>query len=141
VASVYRENHIAEWPTFGLSERWRRLFDANAEWLRVEEFHDGETLVIRAELPGIDPNRDVEITTGGGFVKIRAQREGKAAHKEKRGHRSEFRYGEFERDVALRDGVTDEDVKATYKDGILKVRIPCPATEHEEPKTVPVSRL
>ena len=48
-------------------------FDDGQEWLRVEEFHDGDTLVVRAELPDIDPDKDVEVTTADGVVRIHAQ--------------------------------------------------------------------
>lgn len=127
---------------FGLPERWRRFLDIDdvEGWMRVEEFNDGSEMVIRAELPGIDPDKDVEVTTSGGFVKIHAHREEKSEHTEKSGYRSEFRYGEFEREVALPDGVDFKDVKATYKDGILEVRIPHPPASTEVKRTIPVSR-
>jgi HSP20 family protein len=136
------ENHVAEWPMFGLPEKWRRFFevdDVNG-WMRVEEFHEGDDLVVRAELPGLDPDKNVEVTASGGFVKIRAHREEKTEHTEKMGYRSEFRYGEFERDIALPDGVDGKDVKATYKDGILEVRVPCPAGVAAAPRTIPIVR-
>lgn len=135
-------NHLTEWPMFALPERWRRFLDIDDVngWMRVEEFTDGHEMVVRAELPGIDPDKDVEVTTSGGFVKIRAHREEKAEHTEKSGYRSEFRYGEFEREVALPDGVDSKDVKATYKDGILEVRIPRPAGTTEAARTIPVTR-
>ncbi|MDE3139141.1 MAG: Hsp20/alpha crystallin family protein, partial [Acidobacteriota bacterium] len=56
------------------------------------------------------------------------------------GYRSEFRYGEFEREVSLPDGGESKDVKATYKDGILEVRIPRPANTSEATRTIPVTR-
>jgi HSP20 family protein len=135
-------NHVAEWPTFGLPERWRRFFDVDdmEGWMRVEEFRDGDTLVVRAELPGIDPDKDVEVTTSGGFVRIRAHREEKTEHTEKKGYRSEFRYGQFERDVALPDGVDGTNVKAAYKDGILEVRVPYPTEAAAPSKSIPITR-
>ncbi len=135
-------NHVTEWPMFGLPERWRRFFDVDdvEGWMRVEEFHDGDTLVVRAELPGLDPDKDVEVTTSGGFVKIRAHREEKTERSAKSGYRSEFRYGEFEREIALPQGVSSSDVKATYKDGILEVRVPFPEHSVTSATSVPVTR-
>ncbi len=103
MAIVHHDNHVIGWPTFAWPQRLRRLFelDNDQEWLRVEEFHDGDTIVVRAELPDIDPDRDVEVTTADGFVRIHAHREQKAEKTGKRGYRSEFRYGEFERRIAL----------------------------------------
>ena len=105
MAIVDRDNHVTEWPPVSW-QRWRRLFEVEdgQEWLRVEEFHDGDTLVVRAELPDIDPDKDVEVTSSDGMVRIHAHREQKAEHKEKRGYRSEFRYGEFERTITLPRG-------------------------------------
>ncbi|MDH2902348.1 MAG: Hsp20/alpha crystallin family protein [Actinomycetota bacterium] len=143
MALVRRDvNHVAEWPMFALPERWRRFFDVDdmEGWMRVEEFHDGDTLVVRAELPGINPDKDVEVTTSGGFVKIRAHREEKTKHTETAGYRSEFRYGEFERDIALPDGIVSADVTATYKDGILEVRVPHPEGAVASAQSIPITR-
>ena len=112
------------WP-----ERWRRLFDFDAGlggWLRVEEFTDADALVVRAEMPGIDPDKDVEMTVSGGMLHIHATRSECSEHTSKGGYRSEFRYGTFERDVLLPEGVTGEDVTASYTDGVLEVRVPIP---------------
>jgi len=138
MALVHRDNHVADWPLVS----WRRLFDFadDQEWLRVEEFHDGDTLVVRAELPDIDPEKDVDVTTSDGVVRIHAHREQKAEHKGKRGYRSEFRYGEFERDIALPQGAVADDVKATYSNGMLEVRIPCPEKAQPSATKVPVTR-
>jgi HSP20 family protein len=69
MAIVHRERHIPDWPGFMLPERWRRFVDVDPEyegWLRTEEYRDGDTLVLRAEVPGIDPDKDVQITVGDG---------------------------------------------------------------------------
>ena len=49
---------------FEFPEFFRRFWDvgADASWLRVEEFVDDKTLVVRAELPDIDPDKDVELS-------------------------------------------------------------------------------
>ncbi len=142
MALVHRESPLAEWPTVWLPDRWRDLFELGdaAEWLRVEEFHEGDSLVVRAELPDVDPEEDVEVTTVDGMVRIHAQRQQSSERKNKQGYRSEFRYGEFERDIALPKGASAGDVKATYSDGILEVRIPCPEAKAPEPEKVPVTR-
>ena len=142
MAIVHRDNHVIEWPSFAWPERLRRLFelDGDQEWLRVEEFHEGDTLVVRAELPDIDPEKDVEVTTSDGVVKIHAHREQKAEKKERRGYRSEFRYGDFERQVSLPSGASPADVKATYTNGILEVRIPCPEKTESPQTKVEVTR-
>ncbi len=134
--------HVGGWPAFGRPRQRQEFFglDDGPEWLRIEEFHDGDTLVVRAELPDIDPDKDVEISSDDGVVRIHAHHEQKTEHKQKRGYHSEFRYGEFEREIALPAGAGAEDVKATYKDGILEVRIPCPEVAEPPPTKIPVAR-
>lgn len=120
----------------------RRVFETDVEkgWLRVEEFVDAGALVVRAEMPGIDPEKDVEITVADGVLTITASREEKSEHKEKDSYRSEFRYGSFSRSVVLPAGATEEDVTAAYTDGVLEVRVPLGEEPKPEPKKIPVTR-
>src|SRR5690606_11531620 len=50
---------------------WDRLGDG---LIRVDEYRDGDTWVIRAELPGIDPDADLEITVADSVLRIDAER-------------------------------------------------------------------
>ena len=143
MAIVHRDRQLVDWPAFALPERWRRLFDADLEqegWLRAEEFRDGDTLVIRVEAPGIDPDKDVEVTVTGGTLRVRVHREEKEETKGKAGYRSEFRYGELSRSVRLPDQVTSDQVHATYRDGILEVRVAIPLEKEPAGTSVPVTR-
>jgi HSP20 family protein len=102
-----------------------RLFETTDDsFLRTEEYQDGTTLVVRAEAPGIDPEKDVDISVQNGRLHISARREERSEHKEKDSYRSEFRYGSFERTVPLPAGATEDDVTATYNDGVLEIRVP-----------------
>lgn len=105
-----------------------RLFEGEtgSSAIRVEEMVDGNTLVVRAELPGIDPDKDVEVTVADGVLSIKAERQEKKEHKDKDSYRSEFRYGSFMRRIPLPSGVQQDDVSASYKDGVLEVRAPMP---------------
>ncbi len=118
------------------------LFRADAEsgGMRVEEYRDGDTLVVKADMPGIDPDKDVQITVSEGRLRIRAERREESEHKDKDSYRSEVRYGSFMRDLAVPSGVSTDDIKASYKDGVLMVRIPWPASTESQTKTVPVTR-
>lgn len=109
----------------------RRL---TAEWMpqgtiRVEEFLENETLVIRAEMPGLDPAKDVELTITDGMLHIKAQRRKEEKAEEKGFVRRELRYGAFTRTLPLPEGVAEADVTAGYKDGILEIRVPVPKPE------------
>ncbi len=92
----------------------------------VEEFTEDGSFVVRAELPGIDPDRDVELTVQDNVLHIHAERheEEKAAGRDY--VRREVRYGSFDRELPLPSGATDKDVKATYAEGMLEIRVPIP---------------
>jgi HSP20 family protein len=98
--------------------------------MRIEEFLDGDTLVVRAELPGMDPEKDIEITVSDGVLTISAERLEEIAEddKEQAGYRSEFRYGSFRRSVALPAGTSPDVVAAKYDHGVLEVRVPVATT-------------
>ena len=120
-----------------------RLFEGEtgSSAIRVEEVVDGNTLVVRAELPGIDPEKDVDVTVTDGVLSIRAERQEKTEHKDKDSYRSEFRYGSFVRRLPLPSGVQQADVTASYKDGVLEVRAPLPdQQEVASASKIPISR-
>jgi HSP20 family protein len=139
----------------GMFDRFDRLFD---DWMKVlplqrpmmlgrwwaddmvhvDEFRDDGTLVIRAELPGIDPKKDVELTVSNGMLTIEAERhEDKRIEKE--GYlRRELRYGSFTRMLPLPAKVSESDIKARYTNGILEIRVPVP---NEVPATkIPIGK-
>jgi HSP20 family protein len=110
--------------------RWREA----EELIRVEEFRDDGTLVIHADLPGIDPDKDVELTVSGGILHIEAERHEEEKLEEKGYVRQELRYGALSRSLPLPEGVTEADITATYKAGVLEIRIP-------EPKREPAKKI
>lgn len=145
VATLTRRDPLGiEWPEFGRRfEDWwseRMLGVLGEGGLRVEEFVEDGTVVIRAELPGIDPDKDVEVSVHDGMLHIKGRRLEQEEETKKAYYRSEFRYGMFERTVALPAGATEKDVLATYKDGLLEVRVPM-KTEETEAAKVPVQRV
>ncbi|MFD1211683.1 Hsp20/alpha crystallin family protein [Arthrobacter sp. GCM10027362] len=128
---------------FELMEPFRRLFEGESEksMIRVEEEVKDDVLTVRAELPGIDPEKDVDVSVSEGQLHIRAERREKTEQKDKGSYRSEFRYGSFFRSVPLPKGVKDEDIKATYKDGVLEVTAPVPqAAVETSPQKIQITR-
>ena len=103
----------------------------------IEMFNREGDLVIQAELPGIDPEKDVEISVTDNVLTIRGER-----HREQRDegngyYRSEALYGRFERQVLLPETVKADDIKATYDKGILEVVVP-KAGRQPATKKIPV---
>lgn len=104
-------------PAWGL----RPLF-ADGHVIRLEEdMQDGHYLV-RAEIPGIDPAKDVDITVSDSRLTIKAER----SERKQANGRSEFSYGSFVRTIALPAGADADDIKATYENGILTVDVTVP---------------
>ncbi|MEU6378768.1 Hsp20/alpha crystallin family protein [Streptomyces sp. NPDC046909] len=93
--------------------------------IRVEEHLTDGTYVLRAELPGIDPATDVEITVAEGVLTLRAERGEETTEK----YRTEFRYGTFARSVRLPAGAKGDEASADYKDGVLTITVPLPETK------------
>ena len=140
---IHRNRSDVDWPDlfgarmFDVPTVWKDLFDDSE--MKVEEFRDGDTLVVRAEMPGIDPDKDVEITVADRMLTLRAERRSETKTEDKKGYRSEFHYGSFSRSVRLPAGAGEDDVKASYNDGILEVRIPVDDNANGA-KKIPISR-
>lgn len=113
------------WPFDDGSWAWPHPSASNAP-LRVEEMVDDGQVVVRAELPGVDPV-DIEVLVDDGVLTVRAERHESQQDRSARSYRTEFRYGAFERQIRLPQGATAEVVSATYRDGVLEVRMPAPA--------------
>jgi HSP20 family protein len=119
---------FAAFPSFsGL----RPAFDTRL--MRLEdEIKDGR-YEVRAEIPGVDPAEDIEITMRDGQLTIKAER----SEKKEFDGRSEFSYGSFVRTVSLPAGADEDDVKATYDKGILTVSVAIKESKPAE-KHVPI---
>jgi HSP20 family molecular chaperone IbpA len=87
--------------------------------IRIEDYVEGDHYMVRAELAGIDPAKDVEVTVGAGYLRIHAERSDRTEGK----RRSEFRYGSFTRSLPLPANADEDQVTATYRDGILTISV------------------
>jgi len=88
--------------------------------IRVEDELKDDSYELRAELPGVDPDKDVEITVRDGVLSIKAER----SEKKETNGRSEFLYGSYSRSVTLPLGADEDAIKASYDKGILTVTVP-----------------
>jgi HSP20 family protein len=74
------------------------------------------------------------------MLTIRAERRLDEKTEEKGYVRRERRYGSFRRTLPLPAGVTESDVKATYKDGTIEIRVPMPAAAEAAATHVPITK-
>lgn len=110
----------------------RPVFDTRM--MRLEdELKDGR-YEVRAEIPGVDPDKDIDITVHDGQLTIKAER----SEKKEFDGRSEFSYGSFVRTVALPAGADEDAVKASYDKGILTVSMPVTDAKAAQ-KRVPIT--
>jgi HSP20 family molecular chaperone IbpA len=117
--------------TFANLASLRSFFDGNI--MRLEDDTKDGFYEVRAELPGVDPTDDIEVTVHDGRLTIKAER---TQTSESSGH-SEFSYGSFSRTVALPVGADEDDINATYDRGILTVTVPL-SEDHPAEKRVEV---
>lgn len=137
----FSTNEMFELPDLFRPDLFRMLGrDHLDEWIRLEEVVNDHTLTIRAEMPGIDPDKDVEITVSDGVLSIRAERRAEHLEETKNRRRSEFRYGSFHRSMRVPKGVSGKDIAAAYKDGILTITVPMPSSAGTEVEKIAVSR-
>ena len=127
-----------DWPSF--IRRPVMLFSDNIiEPMRVEQFTEDHTLVVRAEVPGVDPDKDVRVSIVDDMLHIEVERREEEKSQDRGYTLRELRYGSFSRDITLPRGVKESDVVADYRDGILEVRVSMPKSEEHEPKKIPIS--
>lgn len=141
---------IMRWDPFGEMVRMQRDMDriftrmgtgdggrgeaASVAWMpKIDVKAQGDDIVVRAELPGIDPAEvDVEVTDG--VLTIKGERKAEEAREGEGWLIRESSYGSFERSMVLPEGVKEEDIRADYSDGILELHVP-KALEAATPKT------
>lgn len=102
-------------------------------FLPVEDYVKDDHYVLRAELPGVDPGKDLDVTVSDGVLRITAERRDETEG----AHRSEFRYGALTRSMPLPAGADEEHAQASYSNGILEVTVPLKDTG-DMPHHVPV---
>ena len=104
--------------------------DSGRSWVPALDVWETEDEVVYAlDLPGI-PEQDIAIELEDGALTISAQRERTNEINEDKLYRYERRFGSFSRTMGLPQGVTEEQVKADYKDGVLEIHVAKP----EQPK-------
>jgi len=108
----------------------------NSTWpVPVDIYETKDELVVRLEVPGIDP-KDVKIQLIGDQLTISGKREQEDKTEQRNYVRVERRYGQFMRSFTLNLPVKSDAVTANYKDGLLEVHLP--KAEEVKPKEIQV---
>jgi HSP20 family protein len=132
---------LQPWNPFREMDRFRREFDDLFDRLLggttleiepaspfapvVECFVENGKLTIRADLPGVDP-KDVDVTVMGDMLTLRGKRQESHEERARNFFQREVRYGSFQRTIRLPEGLHADDIKASYKNGVLELTAELP---------------
>lgn len=83
---------------------------------------DGE-YEITAELPGMDES-NIEVKLSNGTLTIKGEKTESKEEKKKDYHLSERRFGSFQRSFSVPEGVDTDKIEASFKNGVLSLRLP-----------------
>ncbi|GAB4085203.1 Hsp20/alpha crystallin family protein [Myceligenerans cantabricum] len=89
----------------------------------VDVYRDGEDLVARLDLPGVDPAADVTVEIEGRRLVVRGERKDQRTEGAEGRRISEVRFGEFRRVVTLPRAVDGDAARASYDAGVLTVTV------------------
>ena len=134
---------------FGLGHGMNSLFDnfflpmRKDEWEesfwswnpKVDIYDEDDHIVLKAELPGVEKS-DIAVDIKDRVLTLKGERSADNKVEKDNYYRQERSYGRFERSFTLPGEVNTEDIKAEYKDGLLKIDIPKP--EKDQPKQITV---
>jgi HSP20 family protein len=118
------------WP-----ERWFRTEEMEVKPPIVDIFEEKDDIVVKAELPGIEKD-NIEVNLTDHTLTIKGEKKKEEEIKEENYYRAERSYGSFLRTLNLPKDVHVDKVKASFKNGILEVRMP--KTEEAKAKEIKV---
>ena len=118
------------WP-----ERWFRTEELDVRAPAVDVFEEKDDIVVKAEIPGMD-KENIQVNLTDHTLTIKGEKKKEEEVMEENYYRSERSYGSFFRTLELPRDVHADKVKATFKNGVLEVRMP--KTEEAKAKEIKV---
>lgn len=104
---------------------------------RVDVAETDKEVTVSADLPGLD-EKDVQVTLDEDVLTIRGARKDEREEKKRNYHLVERSYGEFHRSIPLPGGLDKDQVKATFKKGVLTVTLPKLPEAQSKKKTIAI---
>lgn len=95
-----------------------------------------KSYVLTAEMPGMDPN-NVDISVRNGVLELKGEKKEEKESDQTGNGWTERRYGAFHRQIPLDQEIKEDEVKATYKNGVLRIEVP-KADEGKSGKSIPI---
>jgi HSP20 family protein len=126
------DNALTEFRT-EVDDLFNRFFGSSG-WLPGTYFSKGfapafdvsetdEDIIVKAELPGVDP-KEIEVNLTGATLTVKGEKKEEREEKTENMHRIERSFGSFSRSVTLPCEVKEDKIEATFKDGVLNLKLP-----------------
>ncbi len=134
--SIFGENLLDDWmdfPRFEFPDIDRKLYGKNAGHIMKTDVHEHDNgYELDIDLPGFK-KEDIDLALENGYLSVKAAKGRGNEEKDKNGKliRQERYSGSMQRTFYVGEGITEEDVKARFEDGVLKLSLP-----KKEPKQV-----
>lgn len=118
---MFDNSRLRPFPSPWLDFRRPRTFELEAP--AIDIFEDKDDLVVKAEIPGLLKD-EIDVSVTGKVLTIKGEKKKEEEIKEKDYYRSERSFGAFSRTIELPVEVKANDVKASFKNGVLEIRLP-----------------
>lgn len=106
---------------------------------QIDVVQRGNELVVRADLPGIDPD-DVAVEIGEDAITISGERREEQVEERNGVYRVERAFGAFFREIPLPEGAITDQAKASFKDGVLEITVPAPSPQVSRGRRLEIDR-
>ena len=125
---------VFSWPRLGGVERWPSA-EPELRMPAMDVYEESDEVVVKTEIPGLSKD-DIEVNLSDSTLTITGEKKREKEVEEENYYRCERSFGSFSRTVELPSHVKTEQAKATFKDGVLEVRLP--KTEDAKRKPIKV---
>lgn len=115
------------------------LSDAATWSPRIEAFQKDNQFIVRAELPGLK-KEDVRVNVSDSCLTIEGERRHEFEENRDGVFHTERSYGSFFREIPLPDGAIGDKAEATFKDGVLEVKLDAPPREVARGRSIDIKQ-
>ena len=105
----------------------------------VDIRENDKEIIVEAELPGID-EKDIQLSVRGGVLSLKGEKKSERDEKKDTYHVIERGFGSFERSFELPDSADQDQIKADFNKGVLRVVIPKRAEAAKAEKKIPIGK-
>ena len=139
--SIFGENLLDDWmdmPRFEFPDIDRKLYGKHASHVMKTDVHENEDgFEVDIDLPGFKKD-EINIALENGYLSVSANKALDKDEKNKKGKviRQERYSGAMQRSFYVGDGLSEEDIKARFEDGVLKLEVPKKQANLPEKRTI-----